>query len=47
MALEEESELVPFDKLMQINKIMHPRLNSDYLERRRDFYRAKDWAGYE
>ena len=32
---------------MQINKIMHPRLNTDYLNRRRDLYKAQDWDKYE
>ena len=39
-------ETIPFFKTMQINKIMHPRLNTNYLERRRELYRAQDWDQY-
>ena len=32
---------------MQINKIVHPRLDPDYLARRRQFFTDKDWASYD
>ena len=42
-----EDELIPFTKLMQINKVIHPRLNSDYLAERRQLFKEKNWAAYE
>jgi len=47
VTLNEDDGFIPFTKLMQINKIMHPRLNTEYLERRRELYKAKDWEAYE
>ena len=46
MALTEEG-LVPFTKLMQIHKIMQPRMDPTHLDRRRDLYKRQDWEGYE
>jgi hypothetical protein len=46
-ALNEDDGLIPFTKLMQINKIMHPRLNTEYLQRRRELYKSKDWEAYD
>lgn len=39
--------LVPFTKLMQIQKIMQPRMDSTHLDRRRDLYKKQDWKRYE
>ena len=39
--------LIPVAKLMQINKVVHPRVDSKYLLKRRELYKAKDNAGYE
>jgi len=39
--------LIPFTKLMQIHKIMQPRLDPTHLDRRRALYRQQDWAAYE
>lgn len=47
MTLTRGEGLIPFLKLMQINKIVHPRLKTDYLEKRRALYKAKDWKGYD
>ena len=46
MALTEEG-LVPFTKLMQIHKILQPRMDPTHLDRRRDLYKQQDWEGYE
>lgn len=32
---------------MQINKLIHPRLDADYLDRRRKLYQDKDEKGYQ
>ena len=42
-----EDGLIPVSKVMQINKVVHPRLNTEYLQKRRQLYQAKDWASYE
>ena len=47
LTLSSEEELIPVPKLMQINKIVHPRLDPDYLVRRRQFFTDKDWASYD
>ena len=38
---------MPFEKLMQIKKIMHPRIAGSTLAKRRELYRAQDWAQYD
>ena len=41
-----KDDLISFKKVMQINKIMHPRLNTVYLEKRRALYRKQEWDKY-
>lgn len=47
VTLTKDEGLIPVSKVMQINKVVHPRLNTEYLEHRRQLYIAKDWAAYD